>query len=58
MIAVTATATPAVRTAMEACLRMRDPIRLTQSFNRPNLVFVVRDKELIGDGSDTAIAQV
>jgi ATP-dependent DNA helicase RecQ len=50
-IALTATATPRVATDIAARLRLRDPLRVTTGFDRPNLSFAVvrcggaRDKE-------------
>jgi ATP-dependent DNA helicase RecQ len=46
VLAVTATATPAVRTTLESVLELRDPVRFVASFDRPNLswaVHAVRD---------------
>ncbi len=37
VLALTATATPRVRDEIERELRLRDPLRVTQSFDRPNL---------------------
>jgi ATP-dependent DNA helicase RecQ len=37
VLALTATATPRVRDEIEAELRLRDPVRITLSFDRPNL---------------------
>lgn len=37
VLAVTATATPAVRRALERILALRDPVRVATSFDRPNL---------------------
>ncbi len=39
MLACTATATPQVRTDIQAQLRLREPLRLVGSFDRPNLVY-------------------
>ncbi len=39
MIALTATATPAVRTEISSALGLHDPVSITGSFVRPNLVF-------------------
>lgn len=58
MIAVTATATQDVQESIIEALRLKQPAVLKQSFNRPNLAFSVRHKELIGDGSDAAITAV
>jgi ATP-dependent DNA helicase RecQ len=50
-IALTATATPQVANDIAARLRLRDPVRVTTGFDRPNLSFAVvrcggaRDKE-------------
>ncbi len=41
IVASTATATPAVARDIEARLRLRDPVRVTTGFDRPNLAFVV-----------------
>ena len=44
--AFTATATAAVRQDIEALLQLRDPLRITTGFDRPNLFFdVVRTKD-------------
>lgn len=37
VLAVTATATPAVRRSLEEVLALRDPVRVATSFDRPNL---------------------
>jgi len=42
VLALTATATPRVREEMEAFLRLRDPVRVVGSFDRPNLTWEVR----------------
>jgi len=45
IMALTATASPAVRADVAALLRLRPPLRdFTQDFSRPNLVFSVRPK--------------
>ncbi|MGA9858749.1 MAG: RecQ family ATP-dependent DNA helicase [Solirubrobacteraceae bacterium] len=61
-IALTATATPQVAADIAARLRLRDPVRITTGFDRPNLSFAVvpcggaRDKEqrLVAALSDPA----
>ena len=58
IIAVTATATPTLQEAIVRALQLRQPLILQQTFNRPNLHFSVRHKELIGDGSKEAVLQV
>lgn len=58
IIAVTATATPAVQQCIIDSLKLRDCLLLKDSFNRHNLQFEVRHKELIGDGTDEASIQV
>lgn len=42
VLAVTATATPPVRRAIESVLGLRDPVRVQGSFDRPNLAWRVR----------------
>jgi ATP-dependent DNA helicase RecQ len=42
VLAVTATATPEVRLDIEGSLELRDPLRVVQSFDRPNLAWAVR----------------
>jgi ATP-dependent DNA helicase RecQ len=42
VMALTATATPRVRTEIEASLRMRNPVRVVGSFDRANLLWAVR----------------
>jgi superfamily II DNA helicase RecQ len=49
MLALTATATPAVREDIIASLRLRAPRRFVSSFNRPNLTYEVRMK---GSGAE------
>jgi ATP-dependent DNA helicase RecQ len=44
-VALTATATPATRAAIERVLGLRRPVRVVQSFDRPNLRFAVRRVE-------------
>ena len=58
MVAVTATATPAVIKEIKQILALNNPKTLVGSFNRPNIKYVVRYKELIGDGSDSAVLEV
>ena len=43
VLALTATATPQVRSDVEAVLRLRDPLRVVRSFDRPNLRWAVRE---------------
>jgi ATP-dependent DNA helicase RecQ len=62
VMALTATATPQVAGDIAARLRLRDPVRVTTGFDRPNLSFAVvrcggaRDKEqrLVSTLSDSA----
>ena len=62
LMALTATATPRVATDIAARLRLREPVRVTTGFDRPNLSFAVvrcggaRDKEqrLVAALSDPA----
>ncbi|NIP58992.1 MAG: RecQ family ATP-dependent DNA helicase, partial [Gemmatimonadetes bacterium] len=42
LLALTATATPRVRDEIFALLRLRDPVRIVLSFDRPNLSWAVR----------------
>ncbi len=42
VLALTATATPRVRDDVTGSLRLRDPIRVVRSFDRPNLAWAVR----------------
>ena len=42
VMALTATATPRVRTDIEQSLGLRDPLRVVHSFDRPNLSWAVR----------------
>lgn len=58
VVAVTATATSAVITEISDILGLKQPKVLIGSFNRPNIQYSVRQKELIGDGSDAAVVQV
>lgn len=58
LVAVTATATPAVIKEISGILALKQPKILIGSFNRPNITYSVRHKELIGDGSDGAALQV
>jgi len=58
VVAVTATATSAVITEISDILALKQPKVLIGSFNRPNIQYSVRHKELIGDGSDAAVVQV
>ena len=58
VVAVTATATSAVITEISDILALKHPKVLIGSFNRPNIQYSVRHKELIGDGSDAAVMQV
>ena len=55
---MTATATPSVQQCIIDSLKLRDCLLLKESFNRPNLRFEVRHKELVGDGTDDACIQV
>ncbi|EFN51104.1 hypothetical protein CHLNCDRAFT_55365 [Chlorella variabilis] len=57
LIAATATATAAVRRSIAGALGLRAPLLLQGSFNRPNLCYEVRHKELVGDGSREAALQ-
>ncbi len=58
VVAVTATATSAVITEISDILALKQPKVLIGSFNRPNIQYSVRHKELIGDRSDAAVMQV
>ena len=58
LVAVTATATSAVIKEISGILALKQPKILIGSFNRPNITYSVRHKELIGDGSDAAALQV
>lgn len=58
IIAVTATATPSVQECIISSLQLKDCLLLKESFNRPNLSFEVRHKELIGEGTDDDVIQV
>ncbi|MDT8339965.1 MAG: RecQ family ATP-dependent DNA helicase, partial [Longimicrobiales bacterium] len=42
VLALTATATPALRRTLAATLGLRDPVRVVQSFDRPNLTWEAR----------------
>ncbi|KAL4426260.1 hypothetical protein ABPG77_009875 [Micractinium sp. CCAP 211/92] len=57
IIAATATATASVKQCICSLLRLRDPVVLHGSFNRPNIEYSVRFKELVGDGSREAVLQ-
>ena len=48
VMALTATATPEVRIDIEKRLRLRDPVRVVGSFDRPNLFWRVRRAESFG----------
>ncbi|KXZ55754.1 hypothetical protein GPECTOR_2g1304 [Gonium pectorale] len=52
--ALTASCTPKVQADITSVLGLRDPALIKGSFNRPNIAYQVRYKELIGDGSDSA----
>ncbi|CAL8466731.1 g6267 [Coccomyxa elongata] len=54
IMACTATATKQVKASIIELLDLRSPVVLESSFNRSNLRYEVRYKELIGDGSDAA----
>ena len=56
--AVTATATAAVLKEMKEVLALKQPKVFIGPFNRPNMQYSVRHKELLGDGSDAAALQV
>eukprot|EP00877_Chromochloris_zofingiensis_P009151 jgi/Chrzof1/448/Cz01g16070.t1 len=53
--AVTASCTDQVQTSILSCLNLSNPVVLKASFNRPNLQYQVRYKELIGDGTDESV---
>ncbi|KFM28682.1 ATP-dependent DNA helicase Q-like 3 [Auxenochlorella protothecoides] len=55
VIAVTATATTPVQAGIKESLGMQDPIVFQGSFNRPNIQYSVRRKEVLGDGSREAL---
>ncbi|WP_405285430.1 RecQ family ATP-dependent DNA helicase [Gaopeijia maritima] len=52
VLAVTATATPEVRVGIERVLGLRRPVRVRQSFDRPNLAWRVR--RVRGEGARSA----
>ncbi|PNW72372.1 hypothetical protein CHLRE_16g673393v5 [Chlamydomonas reinhardtii] len=54
VVALTASATPKVRDDIISVLRLKQPRLIKGSFNRPNIAYQVRHKELLGDGSDNA----
>ncbi|KAG2447299.1 hypothetical protein HYH02_007629 [Chlamydomonas schloesseri] len=54
VVALTASATPKVRDDITSVLRLKQPRVIKGSFNRPNIAYQVRHKELLGDGSDNA----
>lgn len=59
IIAVTATATTAVREDMVRTLRLCDPLVLCGTFNRPNIAYEVCYKELLSEKrDDTAVLEV
>ena len=49
VLALTATATPRVRSDIERALRMKRPVRFVGSFDRPNLIWAVRPVRRAGD---------
>ncbi|KAL4436561.1 hypothetical protein ABPG75_003700 [Micractinium tetrahymenae] len=57
IIAATATATASVKQSICSLLKLREPVVLHGSFNRPNIEYMVRYKELVGDGSRDAVLQ-
>ncbi|KAJ1476615.1 P-loop containing nucleoside triphosphate hydrolase protein [Baffinella frigidus] len=52
MIALTATATPRVRADIVNTLKMREPRKLSATFNRPNIHYEVRYKDQLADEAD------
>lgn len=59
IIAVTATATTAVRTDIVRTLRLRsDAVVLCGTFNRPNIAYEVCYKELLGKADEAAVLEV
>ena len=56
--AVTATATPQVIQDVKQVLCLKDPKVIQGSFNRQNIEYQIRYKELIGDGTDDHVLQV
>jgi ATP-dependent DNA helicase RecQ len=57
-IAVTATATPDTREDIVRVLGLRDPVRVTMSFDRPNLHFAVRRCRDVADRLRRALALI
>ncbi|KAK9916772.1 hypothetical protein WJX75_006776 [Coccomyxa subellipsoidea] len=57
ILACTATATKQVKTSIIELLHLKSPVVLESSFNRSNLRYEVRYKDLICDGSDAAAFQ-
>ncbi|GAB4818307.1 hypothetical protein N2152v2_005353 [Parachlorella kessleri] len=57
VIAVTATATQQVRKSLIEQLHLKTPVQLLGSFNRANIEYALRYKELIGDGGKEAVMQ-
>jgi len=49
VLALTATATPRVRREMESFLRLREPLRVIGSFDRPNLAWEVKKARNYGE---------
>jgi ATP-dependent DNA helicase RecQ len=58
VLALTATATPAVREDIVASLRMVDPARVVGSFDRPNLSWIVRKGRALGERTAAAYGLV
>eukprot|EP00884_Botryococcus_braunii_P022331 jgi/Botrbrau1/8782/Bobra.0330s0014.1 len=54
-IAVTATATHQVKTDISDVLHLNNPLLLQGSFNRNNIEYVVRHKELVNEGSEDSL---
>ena len=56
--AFTATATSEVKKSIADILRLKQPVMLQGSFNRGNIQYKVRCKDVIADGSPNAVLQV
>lgn len=57
VVALTASATSSVQDSIKSALSLKNPVIIKSSFNRPNIEYQVRNKELIGDGSENALVQ-
>ena len=56
--AFTATATQDVQNSISKTLQLQSPVHLQGSFNRSNIEYQVRCKEIIDDGTPDAILKV